>query len=649
MSNPQPQGGQAGQQLLKAGDVPKLQHLSNDTKQKYQPLLQNLWNIMHSKQPNTPEYAQARAKLQEWSQKLIQQERAYRQSKQQQAQQQQQQGNQGPASQPAPASQPEASNSQQPQANNEQQQQQQQQNTMQQPGVQPAAQNQQQRPQQPNPLGQVNPEILKHVQQFQYFLPPNGPQAGTPEGDAKIKEYKNSYVNALNRQEKATHRIKQLQNLIEQRQKAGQEIAPELLNQKQQTEKEYHSAKEFVEGFRKRQAMWKAEHEQRRAQQQQQSQPTQAPAQSQPQQASQPQQTQQPQQQPSQQQQHQRQPSQGNIVKEEPQIKVEGGTQAPPQAPAQQFGNLQGGQQTQPQQSAQTTAPAMGQQPMRQPPAPHSQQQPQQPGQAPQFTQPGQPQAHQQPPRPQINPHQANQHQHQQSNSPHPQSATSNPAGPPVPLSHQAAVSAAQRSYSQADAQRTSTPMQPGGPGSFHAPGNREREQLNNPKMPIPRTLNVQQPQPVGMGQARPTMSGPTNGAPGPMGQPVLPKFPPFQLEGDGDRVLSKRKLDELVRQVTGGTEEALTPEVEDAVLQLADDFVDTVISSACKLSKLRESPQLDIRDIQLVLERNYNIRIPGYASDEVRTVRRTGPAPGWHQKMQAVQAAKVMGGKTDI
>lgn len=106
--------------------------------------------------------------------------------------------------------------------------------------------------------------------------------------------------------------------------------------------------------------------------------------------------------------------------------------------------------------------------------------------------------------------------------------------------------------------------MQPGGPGSFHAPGNREREQLNNPKMPIPRTLNVQQPQPVGMGQARPTMSGPTNGAPGPMGQPVLPKFPPFQLEGDGDRVLSKRKLDELVRQVTGGTEEALTPEVED-------------------------------------------------------------------------------------
>lgn len=84
-------------------------------------------------------------------------------------------------------------------------------------------------------------------------------------------------------------------------------------------------------------------------------------------------------------------------------------------------------------------------------------------------------------------------------------------------------------------------------------------------------------------------------------------------------------------------------------MLQLADDFVDEVISDACKLSKLRESPQLDIRDIQLVLERKYNIRIPGYASDEIRTVRKVQPAPGWTQKMNAVQAAKVMGGKADI
>lgn len=84
-------------------------------------------------------------------------------------------------------------------------------------------------------------------------------------------------------------------------------------------------------------------------------------------------------------------------------------------------------------------------------------------------------------------------------------------------------------------------------------------------------------------------------------------------------------------------------------MLQLADDFVDSIISTACKVSKLRDSNQLDIRDIQLVLERNYNIRVPGYASDEIRTVRKIHPAPGWNEKMKALQAAKIMGGKTDM
>ncbi|KAK5155302.1 hypothetical protein LTR04_005860 [Oleoguttula sp. CCFEE 6159] len=78
----------------------------------------------------------------------------------------------------------------------------------------------------------------------------------------------------------------------------------------------------------------------------------------------------------------------------------------------------------------------------------------------------------------------------------------------------------------------------------------------------------------------------------------------------------------------------------------MADDFVDNVITAACRLAKLRSSSTLDIHDIQLILERNYNIRVPGYASDEVRTARKFQPAPGWTQKMNAVQAAKITGGQ---
>lgn len=142
--------------------------------------------------------------------------------------------------------------------------------------------------------------------------------------------------------------------------------------------------------------------------------------------------------------------------------------------------------------------------------------------------------------------------------------------------------------------------------------------------------------------------SRPTFNNAGMMSQPGVQRPAQFTLEGEGDRVLSKRKLDELVRQVTGSpadgsADSGLAPDVEEAVLTLADDFVDNVITSACRLAKLRPNQTLDIKDIQIVLERNYGIRIPGYALDEVRTVRKFVPAPGWQSKMQAIQAGKVM------
>jgi len=186
-----------------------------------------------------------------------------------------------------------------------------------------------------------------------------------------------------------------------------------------------------------------------------------------------------------------------------------------------------------------------------------------------------------------------------------------------------------------------------------------------NARMAIPQKLNINPHSPVALPPARPTFGGPGNGPSGMMGQPAVQKPPGFILEGEGDRVLSKKKLDELVRQVTGGGDgDGLTADVEEviysrstctpktnnfqAVLALADDFIDNVITSACRLAKIRPDSTLDIRDIQVVLERNYNIRVPGYSLDEVRTVRKFQPAAGWTQKMNAVQAAKVMG-KNDV
>ena len=96
------------------------------------------------------------------------------------------------------------------------------------------------------------------------------------------------------------------------------------------------------------------------------------------------------------------------------------------------------------------------------------------------------------------------------------------------------------------------------------------------PKMPIPKQLPekataVPQGVAVGGGVApgRPTMSQGGGTVGGVMNQPAVPRIPAYNHDAEGDHVLSKKKLDELVRQVCGGSAEGqdgnlLTPEVEE-------------------------------------------------------------------------------------
>ena len=159
----------------------------------------------------------------------------------------------------------------------------------------------------------------------------------------------------------------------------------------------------------------------------------------------------------------------------------------------------------------------------------------------------------------------------QSNNSPHvaPPHSSAIPSNTqePVPLSHQAAMEHA-RSYSHPNISQSTPQSGPHGHPA-HDQRNQRDPQNNHTKMPIPKDLNLQPTQPVPMGPSRPTL---TNGpvAMGPMGQPAIQRHPGYVLGGEGERVLSKKKLEELVRQVTGGTGgegeegEGLTAEVEE-------------------------------------------------------------------------------------
>ncbi|KAI0072517.1 hypothetical protein K474DRAFT_1667760 [Panus rudis PR-1116 ss-1] len=78
-----------------------------------------------------------------------------------------------------------------------------------------------------------------------------------------------------------------------------------------------------------------------------------------------------------------------------------------------------------------------------------------------------------------------------------------------------------------------------------------------------------------------------------------------------------RRSIQDLVSSIDPNVK--IEAEVEDLLLDIADEFIDSVTNFGCRLAKHRGGDTLEIRDLQLHLERNHNIRIPGFASDETR------------------------------
>lgn len=157
---------------------------------------------------------------------------------------------------------------------------------------------------------------------------------------------------------------------------------------------------------------------------------------------------------------------------------------------------------------------------------------------------------------------------------------------------------------------------------------------------PIPKVLSVTKPVAVSVKPDRPTLSSGAGIVAPALTTPALIKPPSFDV-GE-NRVLGKRKLRELVLSVIGLENEGMIDgDVEETLFDAADEFVTSVTSFACRLAKHRKSEKLESKDIQLHLERNWNIRIPGYSADEVRSVRRIAPIASYTQKVAGVKMNK--------
>lgn len=103
-------------------------------------------------------------------------------------------------------------------------------------------------------------------------------------------------------------------------------------------------------------------------------------------------------------------------------------------------------------------------------------------------------------------------------------------------------------------------------------------------------------------------------------------------------QILTKPRLQELVREID--PMEQLDEEVEELLLQIADDFVENTVNAACLLAKHRKNPKVETRDVQLHLERNWNMWIPGFGTEEPRPYKRAAVTEAHKQRLALIKKA---------
>ncbi|CCT67056.1 related to general RNA polymerase II transcription factor TAF12 [Fusarium fujikuroi IMI 58289] len=668
--------GQAQQRpppMYQPNQIRNLPTLSDEEKSKYEAGLQGLWNKANNSPQNSPDNIAARQKIIEFSKMLI--------TKIQQRRSQQMQGQNAQSQQARPQQ------MQQNAAGQANQAQPQQQAAGAAAGSQPATAAAVRR----NP---VPDHIQQHVNKVNFRVPQSVIDKSAAEATKWIEEIKERYTRALMTMDASKQKMAQIDKIINDRAAAGQPFKEDELRQlqlkKDQQLKAHTDAHKWVDSVRKQQgslqgtgqaqaqaqAQPQAQNSARLSQQG--SQPVQQAAatqQNQPQGQSRPQQ---------QQQQQQTQAAQNQPQASQQQNNAQANTAPVNAAVEVAKQQLAAVSRASPVNGTPGTAPAQVR-PAQGTPQPGRQQLPA-----------AQVQVKQEPGAPPMNPVMASAAAQNQAGTPTQQNAPRIPtpqqaaaasapvtaAGPQQALSHSAAMDLANQKAINTPGSASvpgrpaatgtptpgsavnqgvmgpNVPQQPTPQGHPHAHPPQPQQTPMQSKMPIPKVLPEKAtavPQGVSVGggvsAGRPTMTQGSGTLGGVMSQPAMARIPAYNHEAEGDHVLSKKKLDELVRQVCGGPAEGqdgnlLTPEVEENVLNMADSFVDSVLHAACRNSKERGSKVLEIRDIQLVLERTYNIRVPGYSSDELRTVRKIQPSTGWIAKMSAVQAAKVMPGK---
>ncbi|KAL7137396.1 hypothetical protein ABFS83_10G089200 [Erythranthe nasuta] len=197
---------------------------------------------------------------------------------------------------------------------------------------------------------------------------------------------------------------------------------------------------------------------------------------------------------------------------------------------------------------------------------------------------------------------------------------------PNIPTNQQQPISSGQQS------------LQSSGSGS----GSGQPMELYRPVSGAPRSITHQQQianqqqitRGAGLASQRPPLGLTQSGGGSQLGAPS--KTVNADAEESSSRIISKRSIQELVNQIDPS--EKLDPEVEDILVDIAEDFVDSITTFGCNLAKHRKSSTLEAKDILLHLERNWNMTLPGYGGDEIKFYKKPIVSEIHRERLAAVK-----------
>lgn len=102
---------------------------------------------------------------------------------------------------------------------------------------------------------------------------------------------------------------------------------------------------------------------------------------------------------------------------------------------------------------------------------------------------------------------------------------------------------------------------------------------------------------------------------------------------------LSRKRLHELVEEVD--KTQTLDEDAEELLMQLADDFIENVVTASCHLAKHRKSSTLELKDVQLHLEHSWNIWIPGFVNDDRKKPTNIPSTEAHRQRVNLIKKSK--------